>query len=1112
MEIIHPITKTKYPLWSPQAKQLLKQFIIAYQTVGGAKPVMEILKNISLFKNSTREMYLNPVYGFLWTKTNIIKNMFYVFQHSHLSKLVRKLFHQQFNEFRPSKKFFHFSPKDLGKYLGYMYYIQPTILNFEREIKEHEKLKKQIKSMKHTKNKKRLQELTTKRDRQTDRIESHKKFIQNTQDLKKPFKKSIHRYWDKSQYRNLLFFHSVLAIIWWIANDKNGIKEYYHGLNEVLSLIGEPPIDIPPNFEEDVFIDEDYEYPDVSNYYLVLTIIFREILPLQNFETAVLSGRICVPKTNYPDCGETSLRNFVQIISHRKKIFDIEMLQRLGANPDIVSFFSVFNTVALQTSGTKSITIKGIYFDKINVRDAWGFLICDLPNVNYRKNCQDKDHKTVEFEINSGLNDLEECNMLAIIKNLFSNINDWEDFNDIIKPLRLDIRLDEEGLGTIQIFDQKIHKYTWSFREGHFDLKSHKNPAEHRINVEHFNPYQRLFININNPDLSISRGPHNFYHFDYSNEQLVTNIFKEYYYSFFISNDDYESMVKHIYKMFNQSIIKTIDINIFKLGDNLSKLRFFKIFLKFDDSGEFKLNNVVEIDITDNKFQLINLRKLEKLFHLKITQFGSERGVTIENVIRNITHLTFRKKFNLPINSLKGLVNLTHLTFNNDFNQSIDSLSELLNLTHITFGEKFDQPIDILMGMVHLTHVTFGEKFNQPIDCLEILNNITHLTICKIYYNLEKLVNLTHLTLGTEFNQPIYILPINLTHLTFGWNFNKSIDVLKRSVNLTHLTFGATFNQYTDSLERLVNLTHLTFGWNFNKDVYSLKELVNLTHLTFEGEFDQSVDDLPVGLTHLTFGVEFDQSIDNLPVGLTHLTFGVGFNRSIDSLARMIHITHLTFGTEFNKPIDSLSGLVSLTHLTFRMEFNQPIDNLPVSLTHLTLGNGFVQSIESLARLINLTHLTFGFFLEQHIDCLSGLVNLTHLTFGTKFNQSIDNLPINLTNIKFGGYFNRSIDNLEKMVHLTNLTFGCNFNQSIDSLEKLVNLTNLTFGRDFNQSIDSLTELVNLTDLTFGRDFNQSIDSLTGLINLTNLTFKNSNVPIDIDILDHLENLNVRRF
>lgn len=155
--------------------------------------------------------------------------------------------------------------------------------------------------------------------------------------------------------------------------------------------------------------------------------------------------------------------------------------------------------------------------------------------------------------------------------------------------------------------------------------------------------------------------------------------------------------------------------------------------------------------------RLITILRQSGSFIHKYTALSKVEETRIE--IIHITHLTFDKHFNLPVDSLP--LTLTHLTFGKRFNQTINALPP--SITHIVFGKlkgrgfkcDFDQCVDFLPDSV--TSITFGNKFNHTVDLLPS--------------------SIKHLTFGKRFNQEIKTLPPSLSHLTFGDNFLQHVTV-----------------------------------------------------------------------------------------------------------------------------------------------------------------------------------------------------------------------------------------------------------------------------------------------------------------------------------------------
>ena len=61
---------------------------------------------------------------------------------------------------------------------------------------------------------------------------------------------------------------------------------------------------------------------------------------------------------------------------------------------------------------------------------------------------------------------------------------------------------------------------------------------------------------------------------------------------------------------------------------------------------------------------------------------------------------------------------LTHLTFGRWFNQPLDNVTLPPTLTHLTFGYRFNQPLDNVTLPPTLTHLTLHASYDRQLDCL----------------------------------------------------------------------------------------------------------------------------------------------------------------------------------------------------------------------------------------------------------------------------------------------------------------------------------------------------------------------------------------------------------
>jgi hypothetical protein len=187
-----------------------------------------------------------------------------------------------------------------------------------------------------------------------------------------------------------------------------------------------------------------------------------------------------------------------------------------------------------------------------------------------------------------------------------------------------------------------------------------------------------------------------------------------------------------------------------------------------------------------------------------------------------LTHVTFNKDSNFPINKCNKLNNITHLELGWYFNQPIDKLPSCL--TYLKCGNHFNQPVDKLPES--LTHLILGFHFNQPVDKLP--------------------KSLTHIEFSHIFNQPVNKLPSSLTHIKFGYEFNQPVNNLPDS--LTHLTLGFCFNQPVDKLPN--GLKYVKFGYTFNKSIDKLPDSITIIHLC--GNYKQHITKLPANLKYLS--------------------------------------------------------------------------------------------------------------------------------------------------------------------------------------------------------------------------------------------------------------------
>ena len=872
---------------------------------GGDTPNINVIKNISLFTpDSDLDLHLNPIYGFLYSQIGYIENIFNFAPDNNEFKIIRKCFQKINNLVTPTNNLRKIDIDDFARLIAYLYLNHRFEANIDNINKNIYTITNLLKTLQKSVNKDDLIlinnnifkkictlkipgiqfELSSnmKYSDLINYLSNYKRELEKITIVPK-FNSKIKEYLPDSyisEYK-LEIFYIILVILWYKFNNKAGIREYYQSLNKY--LLDDFKIIIPDDYANTLFTYNDLINPSKDFYSILAYVYYKTVNSIQllKYESVEYTKNICTSCTRsgcyFPDCGETMLRNFFNIIFYDvvNNSFNYKRLCELEATDELKEFYTKFNSFILQSSNDKI----NIFNKELNARDAWSIIISNLPNVNYIQTCELNDGEIYNFELNTGLSKNGIPNILEVIKQLFKKINKLEDFEEIEINNSLNTTT---GLGLITFIKLSTNaQYYINISDGHYDFSENK---EELIDFDYSylkeKKYIDLLLNVKIEEI-LTADINDVYLIKYNNELLIDilNIFGEK-----IDNKKYEGMIKYIDKNCSED----------------EKRRTIILLSKIPNFYEYNLKPYgIKIELTpDNKIlkldtELISETELEQMVKSKL--------------LEKITHLSLRGKLDdrrNPINqTIKNLpINLTHLTFGNWFYQR-KKYCFPINLTHLTFGNYFNRHVNTLP--INLTHLTFGQDFNQQVD------------------NLPK--KLTHLTFGEDFNQLIDKLPTSITHLTLGIRFNQLVDKLPTSI--THLTFGSWFNQLVDKLP--TGITHVTFGKNFNQLVDKLP--TSITHATFGEFFNQLVDKLPTSITHVTFGKKFNQQVDKLPTSITHVTFGELFNQLVDKLPTSI--THATFGEFFNQPVDKLP--TSITHLILGKNFNKPTDNLPKNLTHL---------------------------------------------------------------------------------------------------------------------------------------------------------------------------------
>ena len=247
-------------------------------------------------------------------------------------------------------------------------------------------------------------------------------------------------------------FAVALTFLWNIANDKNGIKEYYRGLYqhiydpEIEQLLADKKPEFFDNYNSD-----DLEFKKDVDFNQILTIFKNKVKGALSFQgTENLGG--------WGDCVETSMKNFIKILIYNEntRSFDLQKLKDLGADDtsEIYLFFEKFN----KDSDHSSNSVADFDGEMLNVRKAWAKIMYGIPNVKYNKG---------SYEIKPGNSkDNKKNNIEAVLEHLF-NIKSFAELENKVSGLKIT----KKSEFNIEV-NYKDNLYKWiSEGDEHMDFK-----------------------------------------------------------------------------------------------------------------------------------------------------------------------------------------------------------------------------------------------------------------------------------------------------------------------------------------------------------------------------------------------------------------------------------------------------------------------------------------------------------------------------------------------------------------------------------------------------------------------------------------------------------------
>ncbi len=746
---------------------------------GGAKPLNNIIKNINLFTNPDMEEYLNPIYGLVMCETDYIVHNYdlYVknFINTNDSQIIKNISKRLPETVKPSDEITqNIRPIDIGRYIAILYVCKENV-DFIIYGKENKITLKTINEAK--------QNYFNKKDTKNieicdEDILKLTKFIDKNKLIKRNFK------FNKIEKIN---FYILLYCLWWITNNKNDIKDYYDGINEVFNIVnkylGEKHIEIiniPSNFISDIFtLEELIQKPNNDSFELCIFKII-ETFKVIDYEK---SYNLCNPKFTFPDCGETTARNLINLICFHENKFNIEILKELGAINELIEYYTTFNNFSAQTS----TDVSKIYNDYLNPRDAWSKLITNFANNNIVFIQECPSDKCKRFELKPGLShDKQTTNFFQLIKNLLTSIEEWDDLLvNNIEEINEEI---DNGTREIIIFHKIYNEIIIKLEERHYYMKIEQKNLNY--NYSHIcNENQKNFLNILTDKIKINKD--NYLWKKFTDETFI-NEYEE-------DDDDDDDVYKLRKELLELSSTYKFDIYLrenltintdrdLKLVD-INKLEFNDYRYKSNDNFEF-VKKIPELQYLSHEFSNyfeiteIDLSPLSNIIFINTLLLGCEKLKSINlSPLQNVTEIG--DGFLIGCKSLTS-VNLSPFnkveSIGNEFLSNCNSLSnvDLLPLENIT---------------------TIGYGFLANCYKLE-------------YINLSPLKNITNI--GSQFlSECINLKSIDLSPLknvtTIDNAFLYKCKKLK-SINLSSLTkvkfISDEFMAYCSSLES-INLSPL---------------------------------------------------------------------------------------------------------------------------------------------------------------------------------------------------------------------------------------------------------------------------------------------------------------
>jgi hypothetical protein len=771
------------------------------------------INRFSTIEYPEMEEFLNPIYGCFLAESTFVRNNYFINDadikldeliltnnlelsqdpnslaiiiNDNLRKKIGKLTHNIPGTpiVEPTNEIKQLTPLDFGRFIAILYFakMNPELVSYEKGIfncwfgnrQEPEK---------------------------TDMVKL-KSYIDNIGIIKDYIKLGT---------TNKMDFYLILYCLWYNINDDTAIDEYYDGIQEVFNITNK----YSPNIYN-ICPSTTRQTNKISFEEAVIKTVTTDFIVFVQKSARPFCFINNENEDTYPDCGETTMRNLINLLCFRDGIFDVDILDHYGAIEELKEYYKTFNNFTKQSSNNK----KEIYGLQLNARDTWSYLIIHNANNNltFNQNCLQDGHG-YNLKASSKTPDGKSINSFQLLKNLLPNVEDWgylKNHNDDIESI--EENLDQDGIGTIEI----IHTIFGHIKIEYIDRHAfwHDIQKQNKFRIRHLSPDKQMIINILNKNQEITEA--NYLFFKYN-----------------------ENIIKLLKRLVNSKLYeKLLTISLTDIIDNEIRKQ---ILINTDDK------NIMKIFKCYRKNKRINSYRYDCKDFAFITEYIPQLKFLDCQIDNRVDHINL-----LP---LHNIISIGHtFLFSCNFIQTLD-LAPLSNV--ISIGDFFLSGCTSLeeINLLPLVNIkTIGNSFLSScnnlleIDLIPLANIISignsFLSGCR-NLNEIKLSPLAKVTsIGTNFLSKCHELrKIDLSPLVnlhsvgnhfLSDCFNLTEINLAPLCNLTSIKaffLSRCENIHTIDLSPLLNVTSI--GDNFltgctNLTIVDLRPLINLDSL---GEF-----------------------------------------------------------------------------------------------------------------------------------------------------------------------------------------------------------------------------------------------------------------------------------